>query len=331
MTARMMLRKIPRVTLGYSATVIVLAIVLGVQNIGGRVPNTVEAPTLPEFVERIEIEDNSGLLTLEKREERWTVSGRGASEESEIASVPRYEAREETVTRLLERLRELNRLDLVSARGNYHEYGLVEGTRRVIRLEGREGGLLTVELGFSASTGDAVYGRINGTRPVVRLPRALHNLVGTEPDRFRELVVARIATNAIRRIEIKGADPESVEIRRIPGAEEEYEWEVSGATVQPQRVDDLLSELATLSATGFPENEQTPTDTDPFVELLIETVDGVPQRIRLYPPDEERRFPARSSTTEHPFYLPEWRVRRLLLGIEGYLVPFMDEPPAVRS
>jgi hypothetical protein len=60
--------------------------------------------------------------------------------------------------------------------------------------------------------------------------------------------------------------------------------------------------------------------TSPAFETgrVVERTSGAPVRIDLWRPVEER-VPAAASTTPYRFYLPEWRARRLLLGIERFL------------
>ena len=108
----------------------------------------------------------------------------------------------------------------------------------------------------------------------------------------------------------------------------------------------LVRELSALEATGFPEyddagetgavaggtgsvsgdgttadpSEETraPFSGDPVASVVVERTDGSTVRIELWPPVEER-VPAAASTSPYRFYLPEWRARRLLLGIERFL------------
>ncbi len=328
MSFRKLVRSTPLSTRIYGAIILFLLTVLMIQARERAAPNTVPPPTLPENVTGLVITAGPDRVDLTRREDRWYVK---QGEES-------FPADADTLERLVQELRELPRLAVVTRRGNYGNYGLADATTRNVRVEGEGGDATTVELGHSAAAGDAVYGRVDGDAAVVRLPRTLHHRVSTDPDDYREMVVARISENSIREIAIHSEAHGTVRVHRSPaddGVAEERDtpWEVSGALidavgpVQPQRFRDLFQELGTLSATGFPSPEEGPERRAPFVELEITTVEGTVDRITIEPPDQNRRFPASATTVAYPFYLAEWRVRRLLLGIESYLLPFMEDPP----
>lgn len=349
------LRGIPRITIVYATLVLALLAVLLAQNTGRPASNTITMPALPDEVVRIEIKEARGELTLLRREDQWFV---GADDEQ------LFPAREEAVARLLDRLRELTRLEVVSERGSDQEYGFVEAARRRVRIEGSSGDSLLLELGFTAASGEAIYARLQGDRTVVRLPRALHNAVGSDPEDYREMVVARIPEDTIRRVEIVGGIPGTLQVERVGAADrrdaelhdrdrrdgdsgdgdlrdadrresdsDDDGWRVTGdaldqlgAQVRPERIQDLLRELASLAAMGFPDEGRLPLP-EPFVTIRVETIRGPTHTIEIAPPDEDWRLPAVSTTSPYPFYLPEWRVRRLLLGIEAYLEPYMETPP----
>lgn len=99
--------------------------------------------------------------------------------------------------------------------------------------------------------------------------------------------------------------------------------------VAPAQLNALIRELVAVEATGFPEYDETEDNTafegDPFATVAVERNGGDIVTIDLWPPDGERRIPALSSTTDQRFYIPEWRARRLLLGLNRYLDPYTVE------
>ena len=342
MNLRSAIRNIPMTTRFYGGIILVLLAILLFQNVGGDAPNTVSAPAVPGEVQRIVITDRDSAITLENRDGRWFVGPGGMDA---ATSTRMYPGDTEQIERLLEQLRTLSRLQVVSFRGNYGEYGLEESVQRIVRVEGRQGDALSLALGFSAVAGDTVYGRVSGERPVVRLPRSLHNAVSANPDDYRDMVVARIAEDTIGRIEIRSdregrvtiRPSDATQARDDQGESNGLQWALSGSLldqispVRPERIRDLFHELSRLEAIGFPAKEprEATGDSSPFVVLVIQTVIDGEHRLEIYPPDDDRRFYAESTTVDYPFLLPEWRVRRLLLGIEAYLLPYMDDPPPI--
>lgn len=122
--------------------------------------------------------------------------------------------------------------------------------------------------------------------------------------------------------------------------------------VDPARLNALIRELAAVEATGFPEYDPVASDEtgsgsasggsasggsagedtaysafdeEPFATIAVERNNGDIVTIDLWPPDGARRIPAVSSETDRRFYIPEWRARRLLLGLNRYLDPYTVE------
>lgn len=304
--------------------VLLLAVLAG-QSLRGSGPDTVAPPVLPAEPREVTVRNRDQIVTLTRSGDQWMVE---VPEARAGHDVPGDAA---AVNRLLDQIRSLPALPVVTSRGNIHEYGLTERVMRTVTVTGEDGEQLRLELGYSAAVGDAVYGRVGESPTVVRFPRALHHQVSTNPDHYRDMTVFSLAREEIRRITVSGAGP---------GIARDPEVTIEGApddlvdptgSVPQERIRDLVRELESLTAVGFP-REQRPVGADdgagdPFAMVEIVTARGGRHEIALYPPDRERRFFANSSAVEYPFYLPEWRVRRLLLGIESYLEPFMEEPP----
>jgi hypothetical protein len=48
----------------------------------------------------------------------------------------------------------------------------------------------------------------------------------------------------------------------------------------------------------------------------------------VWPPNQNGRYPVSVGPDRYPFVVPEWRVRRLVLGLDRYLEPFADDDQA---
>jgi len=100
--------------------------------------------------------------------------------------------------------------------------------------------------------------------------------------------------------------------------------------VEPARLNALIREFVSFEATGFPEYDADPDASralftgEPIATVEVERNDGSVVTIDLWPPDGERRIPARASASEYRFFIPEWRARRLLLGLDRYLAAYTD-------
>jgi hypothetical protein len=136
---------------------------------------------------------------------------------------------------------------------------------------------------------------------------------------------------------IEGTDAPSgsAEADSAPDANWQLDAPVPDLAEQPgaSQFNALIREVAALEATGFPEYDESGAGSDdpdrsttaegtfpgaPLATVVVERTGGSPVTIDLWPPVDER-VPAAASTTPYRFYLPEWRARRLLLGLERYL------------
>ncbi len=335
----MMRELLQRRTMVYAAVAAVLLVVYLLQGYTRPDRNALVLPKLPDPVNRIEIESEAGTVIL-TRDAGATAAAtaaatgeEGSGQERWLVGPEQFPADAQVVARLLEPLEGAPRLGIVTERGNLQEYGLTGETRRRLTVSGGAGATsaangettLTVELGHTAPAGDTVYGRVNREGPILRFPRTLGNRLFAEVEDFRDMVVARVPAATVQGVKIRDltADHPGEEVLVRPDGDG---WILAGTDAAPQRVDDLLQELSSLTAMAY-----LPEDT-PWEETIFEVeVQSHPSTsemqvlLRIGPPDDSRRFPARISTSPYPFLLPEWRVRRLLLGRDALVDRLFDE------
>ncbi|WP_018525712.1 DUF4340 domain-containing protein [Alkalispirochaeta alkalica] len=317
---------VPRSTGIYGAILLVLLAVLAVQQLEREAPNTMEAPDLFSGISRITLEARGRTLTLEydRQGDRWLVGPQGFRGDAPV------------VEELIQAVADLSRLEVVSTRGRFEAYGLTGDTRRRVTFEDDRGGEFTLDLGDSARAGAAVYGRLNTGREVVRLPRALHNRVSADPDDFRDLLVARLPREELEAVRIEAPGVEPVTMRPDRDVSEEFSgddpgWRAS-REVAPGRIRDFFQEVGAVRASSFltTEEAQELAGEEAFAGVFFTSADGGETLLEFFPPRGDssggRLVPARITGEEYPFFLPEWRVRRILLGLEEYLRPFTESP-----
>ncbi len=309
-----------RKTILLASLLVVLSLVFLFQETREIRRNTLEVVAVPEGIDTITISRGDETLTLLREGDSWQV---GAE---------RYPGDEEVIGELLTSLRELGEVDVISGRSNYEQYGLTgaEAYQLSLAQEGTE--VLSLRLGANAAAGSAVYGRVNSRPEVVLLPRRVKDRASVEATEFRNKLMASIEAETIRSASISGSGSPSITLTAIVNAEppedatplEEIDatWQVEGAeSVAPERIQSFLQELASLQAQNFLDNRP---DGAPFGTVTLDTTEGQ-ERLELYPPDENNLYPVVSSTTEYVFLIPDWRARRLLLGVEGFFEPFQEE------
>ena len=273
----MKMSRIPRTTLAYLIVIAVLGGVYTVQETRTSRRNAIPIPEIAAEVDLIVMEQNGAdgeraRLELYRDQDAWRVRT--------SADAPRsYRADSEVVDALIQDLEELSAADVMSTRATYEEYGLTEGETRRLRFFVGDTEPLAFEFGTAAAAGDAVYGRINGSREVVLLPRSLASVVTTDPDELRDTAVVRLPEERVTQVEIRSPS-------------------------------------------------QVPQGS-PFAEMIVRQSNNADaEEIMMWPPDEDRRYPVRVSSAEEVVLIPEWRARRLLLGLERYFAPFASEDAA---
>jgi hypothetical protein len=275
-----------------------------------------------------------------------------------------YPVNPDTIAAIIDTVTGLDTVDVVTARGNDADYGLEAGDRRTVRIFTGDLEPIALQLGGSAAAGNAVYGRINGSTEIVLLPTSLDTAVSTDPMRYREKTIVAIPESDILEVRIVSPEFETVRVQRrvedgspAEGANEdradaENATESADATggdapgggtgvatdwtadlndeVEPARLNALIREFVSFEATGFPEYDADPEASralfagEAIATVEVERNNGSVVTIDLWPPDGERRIPARASSSEYSFFIPEWRARRLLLGLDRYLAEYTD-------
>ncbi len=286
----------------YGAIVLLLLAIYLLQGaLAGRDRNAITLPEIPANLHTIAVTTSEGEVTLtwDDTAAQWRVGPE------------RFLADTDVVERVLEPLRGGRRLGIVTERGNRQEFGLNGATGQEIVLTGDS--TLTVTLGDAAAVGEFVYGQVNRGGPIVRVPRAISSrLFGRVAD-YRDMVVFRASEDEVASIKIWDNSgvvlPEEVLLRR-----ETADWAIAGVEVGAQRVRDLVREVTALTVDRY-HDQPRPVD-DPLLTIEVHRESGDPVTLHIAPPDGQRRFAGRISTSEHTFDLPEWRLRRLFLGFD---------------
>ncbi len=333
----MKMSRIPRTTIVYLIVIVVLAAVYTVQETRTSRRNAIPIPEIAAEVDRIVMEQPGAdgertRLEVYRDQDAWRVrTGDDAS--------PSYRADAARVGSLLEDLEALSAADVMSTRATYEEYGLTEGEAREMRFFVGDTEPLALEFGGAAAAGDAVYGRMNGSREVVLLPRSLSSVLTTDPNELRDTAVVRVPEAQITQVEIRSPDQETLTLsRERPGEsssaaveEDDPVWrvepELEEEPIAPGRVRDLFTTLDPLRAEEFLSEEP---EGSPFAEIIVRRSNNAgAEEIMIWPPDEDQRYPVLTSSAEEAVLIPEWRARRLLLGLERYFAPFVEaEAPA---
>lgn len=314
----------PARTALYAAVAVVLAVVFVVQEASTTRRNTLALEELPDDTDRIELAEGDLTLVL-------TRTSDGDSGTSWTVGDEAYPADSQTIESLVDALRAMGELDVVSTRADYDAYGLA-GQARTLTLYRGDAEVLSLEIGETASAGDATYARVDGGREVVLAPGALASGFSTNADDFRPKEIVSLSEPEIDRLTITSPDTDPIVVRRREAASGETTdesaaegeaWQIDSSLEIPEsRVDLLLGALAPLRADAFPDE---PPAGEPFATLEVYRTNGDVEEIAIWPPLGDETYPVRASSYDYPFAVRLWRARRLLLQVEELFAPFEDD------
>lgn len=320
---------IPVQTVALAGTTLALVLVYVLQMLIAPNRNTIDLPTPEGEISRIEITDGAESLSIVREGEDWLV---GDSQ---------YPGDSAVIGELVDAALAIKAADVISERGGDERFGFDGDAARKLVLHGEDGPTLAFQFGAAASAGDTVYGRVQDESAVVLLPGSLDNRVQVDSTYYRDKVIARIDRETIDSVRLQAAGHPTVEMRRIAaqaGEEEaelsepeqlERDWEVridgvpqaEGEEVPGHLRQNFFQELAALRAEQFP--TEAPSG-DAFARVTITLIDGGSEEIAIFPPDENFQYPLTTTASPYPVRVPEFRVRRLLLGRSEIIEQFQD-------
>lgn len=177
-------------------------------------------------------------IRLERDGERWAVDGHPA-DSTKVAD-------------LLPALAEARATELVARNPDNHEaLGVSDVTGRRIELYTDAGGPVAFHLGNRDFGRGGYYVRYPAAVEVYRLDGPVGGYLGRDRDAWRDRLIAKLDTAALREILIRRGDGEATLVRG------EHGWRVGDLPADTSTVQDLLRMLATLSASSaFPSDAE---------------------------------------------------------------------------
>lgn len=179
-------------------------------------------------------------LSLERGAERWTVDG--------------HRADSAKVADLLAALDTARSTRLVARNPDNHpRLGVEEDGGRRVDVTTREGSTVSFFLGERDSGSGGYYARLAGSPEVWLLEGPVGGYLGRDLEGWRDRDIATVDTAAVREIVIDRGDEQVALTRGTEG------WRVGDLPADSATVADLLRELASVTATGFPPDSAAAT------------------------------------------------------------------------
>lgn len=253
-------------------------------------------------------------ISLRRTDGTWTV-GAFAADTAKIRT-------------LLESLPELHAGQLVARNPSNHErLGVAAGTGRRIEVYTESGGPFAFLLGNRDLAAGGYYVREPEGDEVFRLDGPAGGYLSRDRDGWRDRVIARVDTAAVRDLVIRRGGEETV-LQLTDGA-----WTVDGAAADTAAVRSMLRLLSTLSTSGFPPDEQARTTDfstpDAELDVFVEGGGGVTDRelelgLRLVQDEDAGDWLVRRLDGSEVYRLAAFTVRQLLPE-RDVLLPGDDE------
>lgn len=249
----------------------------------------------------IVLADDAGTVRLERTEAGWTVDG--------------YVAEEPKIRDLLDVIGQLSSSELVARNPSNHAgLGVAEGGRRIeVRTAG--GDARGFHLGDRDTRSGGYFVRLPGDDVVFRLDGPAGGYLNRDRDGWRPRLIASVDTAGVREVFMRRGDREAV-LRRSDGG-----WLAGDAPADSALVQRLLALLPSVSASGFPtEEEEAAADftlPDGWFEVFSEGSADVTGRqlelsIVLLEDEERGDWVARLADGTEAFRLSTLTVNRLL-------------------
>ncbi len=280
---------------------------------------------LEKSIDRLLIEKAGELVELSLIDGKWVVGKQ------------QYRANSDRVKKIIAEVKGLKLTALVSEKGNYQIYDLVPEKKFKISLFGEDQLLREIQVGKNSTSLRQSYVMLKGDPKVYQaLGNLKSNLFATVAE-FRDKTVLEIDEEQLAGIEtivltrlqdgnrqilkLFKSKPEPVadgdKSEAVPALVVGWQQE-SGNPVVTGEVDKLLASLTALQCESFIEDQKVEAFAEPFFKVVLQGR-GEEFSLALLAPEEDR-YPALSSQSGEPFWLPSWRVDKIIKDFSLYSV-----------
>jgi len=282
-----------------------------------------ELSVLEETADRLVLEKDSQLIELRLADGKWVI---GAQQ---------YRANTARVEKMIAEIKGLKLTALISERGNYQLYELTPEKKLKVMLFSADQLLRELQIGKNSASLQQTYVMIKDDPKVYQVLGNLKSNFFTTVAELRDKKVLEIAREKLAGLEtivlqqqvdgnnqilsmikIKSEPVGGLKTDQVPVAGWQQE---SGLPVAAAAVAELLKNLSDLQCESFIEDRQGAAFSDPFYRIVVRGA-GEEISLDLLVP-EDGRYPALSSQSSDPFWLPGWRAEKIVKEFTVYTGP----------
>lgn len=277
----------------------------------------------PGEIDKIEIQQASGTLTLTGKDENWAIQPQ------------QYQADPTKVKSMLESIENLSLSELASEKQDYLRYDLTEDKKIHVKAYKGEDLLREFDIGKIPSTYRHTFVRLQDDTRVYYARESFRSNFAYEIKDLRHKVVMEFDKNEISAIQIENeestleftkkmipvtaapeeekTESEESEEAESPGPTEEEAWVLpDGRRGEKSQVDSVISSLADLRCDDFLEEQETEELSDPIYTVTIKGSKDFKLRIFAKQEGDAGKYPAISSENPYPFLLSTYRAEQIM-------------------
>ncbi|MCD6430417.1 MAG: DUF4340 domain-containing protein [Deltaproteobacteria bacterium] len=279
-----------------------------------------ELSVLEEAADRLVLEKDGQLIELRLADGKWVVGSQ------------QYRANTVRVEKMIAEIKGLKLTALISEKENYQLYELTPEKKLKVALYSADQLLRELQIGKNSASLQQTYVMFKGDPKVYQALGNLKSNFFTTIAELRDKKVLKIAGEKLAGLEkivlqrqVDGNNQilsmVKVNLEPVNGAKTDQApvagWQQeNGVPVAADAVAELLKNLSDLQCEGFIEDRQAAAFSDPFYRVVVRGA-GEEFSLDLLAP-EEGKYPALSSQSYYPFWLPGWRAEKVVKEFAVY-------------
>ena len=278
---------------------------------------------LEEAADRLVLEKDGQLIELRLADGKWVVGSQ------------QYRANTARVEKMIAEIKGLKLTALISEKENYQLYELTPEKKLKVVLFSADQLLRELQIGKNSASLQQTYVMLKGDPKVYQALGNLKSNFFTTVAELRDKKVLEIAGEKLAGLEkivlqrqVDGNNQilsmVKVNLEPVNGAKTDQApvagWQQeNGVPVAADAVAELLKNLSDLQCEGFIEDRQAAAFSDPLYRVVVRGA-GEEFSLDLLAP-EEGKYPALSSQSSDPFWLPGWRAEKIVKEFAVYTGP----------
>lgn len=276
-------------------------------------------------ISRIDIKTPDQAIELEKEAGKWIIKPQG------------YTAAQNKIEKMLDTIKEFKLTAMVSESENYTRYQLTEDEKITVKAWADGEVELVFDIGKAAPSHRHTFVKLPDDPNVYHARNNFQNRFDQSIDDLRDKTVLALNEEDIQAVELKREEKQikitrtqiKPEVKVTPSdtdkeakdteaaAPEKPAWQdAEGNEVTESDVKELLNSLSDLKCKGFIDGRQKSDFSNPKVKVTLTGPETHTLSIFDKETEDADKYPAVSSGSDYPFYLPAYKAENIMEAFE---------------